>query len=346
MAIRYPSEFTAGQNTDYIEIKAIRRDYSSETEKYIDAGLGTIILNVPQKIVENYTQSWANTKLGEMGPYLGTRAAKPAGEMTTDFIKRFAEQALLNKSSEILAQFGGENLNQNTLLSGASGIILNPNMEVLYDGPQFRQYNFQFALFTKSEKDAKAIYEITNFFKLASVPSRNGNINTTGITSLFSDTAAAGVIPAVTGTVSDVFSNVVSGKAAGAATSFINNILGVAGQAAGAVGAGSGAIFSGDSRFITQPPFIQLRFKRGADDHPYVSSLLPSAITSLSVDYTPTGNYTVLNNFGQEKQATTVATTITMTLTEIKNVFSDDIPYFTSGGTLVGPGGTGAAYPI
>lgn len=346
MAIRYPSEFTAGPSTDYIEIKAIRRDYSSETERYIDAGLGTIILNVPQKIVENYTQSWANTKLGEMGPYLGTRAANPAGVMSTDFMKRFVEQALLNKASEVLQQFGGENLNQNTLLSGASGIILNPNMEVLYDGPQFRQYNFQFALFTKSEKDAKAIYEIANFFKLASVPSKNASVNRTAVSSLFSDTAVASVVTGGAAAVAGVVSNVLSGKAAGVVNSIFNNIVTPGAIAGGAIGTGAGAIFSGDSRFITQPPFIQLRFRRGSEDHPYVGSLLPAAITALSVDYTPTGNYTVLNNFGQEKQATTVATTITMTLTELKNVFSEDIPTFTSGGTLVGPGGTGVAYPI
>ena len=52
----------------------------------------------------------------------------------------------------------------------------------------------------------------------------------------------------------------------------------------------------------------------------------------MSVDYTPTGNYTVLNNFGETEKATTVATTITLTLTEIKNVFSEDIDNgFTSG---------------
>jgi hypothetical protein len=51
---------------------------------------------------------------------------------------------------------------------------------------------------------------------------------------------------------------------------------------------------------------------------------MPCALTGLSIDYTPTGNYTVMDNFGKEGVATVVGVVITLSLTEIKNVFQSD----------------------
>jgi hypothetical protein len=44
----------------------------------------------------------------------------------------------------------------NGLLSRASGAILNPNLELLFNGPQLRPFNFTFRLSPREEKEATA----------------------------------------------------------------------------------------------------------------------------------------------------------------------------------------------
>ncbi len=105
----------------------------------------------------------------------------------------------------------------------------------------------------------------------------------------------------------------------------MNSIAGGLGTLGAAAAAGSNLIFTGDNRFIKQPPFVLMTYKRGASEHPFIKPLLPAAINQLSFDFTPTGNYTQLANFDATKEATTIGVNITMQITEVTNLFSDTL---------------------
>ena len=51
------------------------------------------------------------------------------------------------------------------LLSRATGSVLNPNLELLFQGPTLRPFNFSFKLSPRSEKEAKNVKQIIRFFK-------------------------------------------------------------------------------------------------------------------------------------------------------------------------------------
>lgn len=342
--VRYPSEFKGTPNTDYLEIKMIRRDYSTGENKFVKEeaanGVDTIFLNIPQKVTESFSQNWSTASLGEMGPFLGrrngTQSSGNANQMVQNVIKRFIENAFLGSATEYASKLGASNLNENGILSATSGVVYNPNMEVLYDGPDFRRFNFQFSLFTKSEQDAEAIYNIVRFFQYASVPSTKGVVDNQALADVIFDNTVIEGVESVAQTTQTGLNDIVgklTGKttASGITGTFSNTISsaadgiikGIKGTAGGLL-AGSNQIFSGNSRFIKQPPFLLLTYKRGANDHPFIRPLFPAAVTALDIDYTPTGSYTVMDNFGQSSVATVVGVNITVQLTEMKNIFKED----------------------
>ena len=59
----------------------------------------------------------------------------------------------------------GQAIGVNNLLTRSTGAILNPNLELLFNGPILRQFGFGFDLLAKSEPEANRVKEIIKFFK-------------------------------------------------------------------------------------------------------------------------------------------------------------------------------------
>ena len=338
----YPSEFQANAETDYLMMSFVRRDYTKDAKgsaKYKGTGYDDIVLNMPQKITERISQNYQNAALGEMAIFdaFGNRQNMEAkfGGGLGSMLARSIENSLLDAVTKLSNKMGASGLSANGVLSGSSGIVFNPNLEVLYEGPDFRTFNFQFALATKNQKDAKSIKAIVDTLKRASLPTRDGKLpNNAGLGELIFNTSMAnaatalgqGAFQAGGAFVASKLDPSKSGNLAKAAIYGSKGILGAVGQSLGAAGTGS-LFFTGTNRFITQPPFLLLRYMRGADPHPFIQPLMPAAINQVSFDYTPTGNYTVLSNFASAKgktEATTIGVTITLQLTEVTNIYSDD----------------------
>ena len=335
---RYPADFGEnGPSVDYLQMQFIRRDYSASGVKYTEESIGgtnRIFINIPQKVTEAISQQFNQTALGEVGGFLAGKSN--AGQAVADSIRRTAENFLLNKSVDLANKLGATSLSAAGLLSASSGVVFNPNLEVLYEGPDFRRFNFQFNLFTKSKEDAEAIYNIVETLRFASLPSTNGQVNSGSLTDVFTDQLAVqGALDAIN-TAGGVAQGGISGylnpnstAQAGAIQNFVSGGLGSLINAAGTgLGAGvtaAGGIFNSGTRFITQPPFILLTYMRGADKHPFIKPLLPCAIDQISFDFTPTGNYTTVGDFNGKQIATTVGVTITMQLTEVTNLFADKL---------------------
>ena len=51
------------------------------------------------------------------------------------------------------------------LLSRTTGAILNPNLELLFNGPSLRSFNFTFRLSPRNEEEANNVKRIIRFFK-------------------------------------------------------------------------------------------------------------------------------------------------------------------------------------
>ena len=69
-----------------------------------------------------------------------------------------------------LSKFAGVNLSADEVLARTSGKILNPNAELLFQGPVLRDFGFKFLMIARSEDEAEEIRRIIRFFKIGAAP--------------------------------------------------------------------------------------------------------------------------------------------------------------------------------
>jgi hypothetical protein len=76
-------------------------------------------------------------------------------------------------SAKAVGTFGG-NVSAEGILARTSGQVLNPNMELLFQGVQLRSFNFSFNLAPREEKEATAIKNIIRTFKQSMAAKTSG----------------------------------------------------------------------------------------------------------------------------------------------------------------------------
>ncbi|CAF34266.1 baseplate tail tube cap [Synechococcus phage S-PM2] len=95
------------------------------------------------------------------------------------------------------------------------------------------------------------------------------------------------------------------------------------------LGANPGSVFSkgvespeGNNRnFIGVPNLCIVQFMKGGNQHPYLAQFKPCAIKNVGVSYTPDGQYATYTD------GSPVATQLTLSFTETKLVYSNEISY-------------------
>jgi len=111
-------------------------------------------LNELQRVAANASLSFMNSDtpfdLASLGSLDSTKDLFTKNSPATTAIKVF---------------LAGQAVQVNNLLTRSTGAILNNNIELLFRGPQLRQFSFAFDLFSKDNTDATAIKNIIYFFK-------------------------------------------------------------------------------------------------------------------------------------------------------------------------------------
>ena len=67
--------------------------------------------------------------------------------------------------TQIIAYFAGQAAQAPGLLTRATGSVLNPNMQLLFKGPNLRTFNFAFQFRPRFESESIAVKEIIRIFK-------------------------------------------------------------------------------------------------------------------------------------------------------------------------------------
>jgi hypothetical protein len=146
-------------------------------------GIGSVVLPIPSGISDTNAASWnggeldaakafaANVALTGITQGLG-KAADKVGE---------GAEAISNNSGEaatgLAALFAAAAVGTDagSLLSRTQGAVLNPNMELLFQGPTLRPFNFSFKMSARSQAEAKEIIGIIRFFKQGMSPQRSAS---------------------------------------------------------------------------------------------------------------------------------------------------------------------------
>jgi hypothetical protein len=157
---------------------------------------GFLILPMPLKIGDRnevgYNDGSLNSLAAAAGSLLQTLSANPNMNLDTNQLVTNARNALTQTGALLggnmggLATLGGElatslainlipgtNASFNDVLQRNRGVILNPNMEFLFEGPRLRKFQFLFTLIPRSEREATEVKNIIRVFKRHMAPKSN-----------------------------------------------------------------------------------------------------------------------------------------------------------------------------
>ena len=79
-------------------------------------------------------------------------------------------QAINAQAISKLTGLLGANFDTDVFLARTGGRVLNPNAEMLFQGPVIRDFSFEFQMIARSKKEGEEIREIIRFFKLGMAP--------------------------------------------------------------------------------------------------------------------------------------------------------------------------------
>jgi len=188
--LTYPSDISNTQ--DRIKFTAVEYLPTGTFERF---GLGTndpgltrknrttvrdgtsVFLAIQSSITDNNSVDWQGAGLNEIERRLAneslramTAGSEDVTKVATDFAKHVAKE-VAKYAPEIRVALAGEALGIQNIL-GRFGQVLNPNLELLFTGPQLRPFNFTFKLSPRSKEEATEVKDIINYFKKNMAPIR------------------------------------------------------------------------------------------------------------------------------------------------------------------------------
>jgi len=205
-SLRYPVA-RIDTDSDYLEIKvleysapgfeksqsgqALRLQTSSESLKNQEKILGMIYLPIPESITDSNGVTWGEDRLnGFAAAGLGiasdmitsgnvAEAITAGANRTKDAVgKLLGDQNTVNATNSVFAAAAVNALGARTsatgILARQSGAILNPNMELLFNGVQLRSFSFNFDFAPRDNNESIVIKDIVRAFK-KSLNAKNGS---------------------------------------------------------------------------------------------------------------------------------------------------------------------------
>ena len=163
--------------------------------------MGTILLPMP-KVVDTKGVEWGKSELNASGllamgsaqmadsifslgglipsasqKNLDQRAAQQEakknqerGDITTGASGGVFQAGVNQTNVTIASLLTGQELDQDTFLARTGGHVLNPNAEMLFQGPVIRNFNFSFLMIARSEREGKEIRSLIRFLKVGMAP--------------------------------------------------------------------------------------------------------------------------------------------------------------------------------
>ena len=139
--------------------------------------IGSVILPMPSAVGDGNKTEWGSGTMtpaqmaasGAVKKLLGKGGAKDAvksaNESAQDFMAGDGKKAMENFFTEQLT--GAEDL-----LARTEGMVMNPNMELLFKGPGMRSFSFSWKMSPRDEKESIMIAKIIRTFKQSMAPQK------------------------------------------------------------------------------------------------------------------------------------------------------------------------------
>ena len=139
--------------------------------------IGTVVLPIPSGISDTNACVWgentlnAATAAAAAAAFAGITKGIGAGvkEAGDSLTKALADPAT---KTGIAALFTANAVGTDggAILARTAGVVINPNLELLFNAPTLRPFSFTFKMSARSKEEAKQIIKILNFFKRGMSP--------------------------------------------------------------------------------------------------------------------------------------------------------------------------------
>ena len=183
----FPTSIDPGQDVlKFNMMKYVPKKFDQKTFGFEDRAkdtrgrsIGSVILPIPAGIGDAQAVSWGGNSMSAVQAALAQAAlagiSKSPGEAVDSLLT--SAQKVADNSGEVgtaLANTlaGMASGNQN-LITRTTGAILNPNLDLLFQAPTLRPFNFNFSLSPRDPKEAETVMKIIRFFKQGMSPIRS-----------------------------------------------------------------------------------------------------------------------------------------------------------------------------
>ena len=181
--LRYPE--TLNVNQDKLRISILKfegRKFAGGKLAFADRSawkprsIGSVTLPVPTAVSDSNSASWGEDKM-DAGKIAASDIAMKAigGEGAVDAAKNAIDTAT-GSSDEVkdaLKQnFVGQATGVKGILARTEGKIINPNMELIFNSPQLRDFSFTWKMSPRSEAESIVIKKIIRMFKQSMAPKK------------------------------------------------------------------------------------------------------------------------------------------------------------------------------
>lgn len=184
--LKYPLNLKS-EYQDVIKFKMVKyepKKFSPETlgfepRKEDRNIIGTVILPIPSGISDSNSVSWGSENMNAAQAAAAAVAAKfisEGGEGGADALEKVIG-GISNASEDVKlalkAAFTESATGVSGILARTAGLLVNPNMELLFNNPSLRPFSFTFKLSARSKSEAETIRSIIRFFKQGMAPIRS-----------------------------------------------------------------------------------------------------------------------------------------------------------------------------
>ena len=155
---------------------------------------GSVLLPMP-KVVDTNGAEWGDSELniialaaaavvGKKNDLFGTRddvlankdlkniTKKMVANPTKSNLGSFKDSVVAAVASEAAIRTTGQTVTTDEILARTQGTVLNPNAELLFQGPVLRDFNFDFLMIARSQREGEEIRKIIRWFKTGMAPQK------------------------------------------------------------------------------------------------------------------------------------------------------------------------------
>lgn len=132
-------------------------------------GDGPVIMAIQSPISDQNSVDWGPDSVNAIDSalfnlskgFIGGQGKEPTGTDLGFDLYKIAK----DNQGRILNYIAGQAAGINNVLSRTDGVVLNPNLELLFQGPQLRPFTFTFKMSARSQPEADDIKKIIKYFK-------------------------------------------------------------------------------------------------------------------------------------------------------------------------------------